>query len=83
MTKLLILTAAIFVLSAGSELLAGDASAPSLNEPAQTDTRDHNWTGFYMGVDGGYGTSNTNAPSQTSEPGVTGPDGDRTDQPPR
>lgn len=80
MKKLLILTLTAFGVSAATEALASDAQTPAFNQPAQPESQDHNWTGFYAGVDGGYGTSGTLQPTQ---PGTIGSDPNGTDQPTR
>ena len=51
-----IVAAAMVVLAGTADALAADLSTPSPPVPLPA----YNWTGFYIGINGGYGTGNSN-----------------------
>lgn len=63
MKALLLFAAATVALMA--EAWAGDSQTPVLNVPQQNDSQEHNWSGFYMGVQGGYADGTINSNGQT------------------
>jgi outer membrane immunogenic protein len=53
-----IVAAAMLVLAATGDAIAADIPAPNFTPPLPTAA--YNWTGFYLGINGGFGTGNSN-----------------------
>jgi outer membrane immunogenic protein len=51
-----LVAAAAIVVASGGHALAADLPVPSLPPPLPV----YNWTGFYLGINGGFGTGNSN-----------------------
>jgi outer membrane immunogenic protein len=54
----MLVAAAAVVVAATGQALAADLPAPSLPPPLPAAV--YNWTGFYLGINGGFGTGNSN-----------------------
>jgi outer membrane immunogenic protein len=58
MRRKFIVLAAMLVLACTADALAADIPTPSASVPLPAAV--YNWTGFYIGINGGYGTGNSN-----------------------